>query len=907
MPTGGTFVGRARELGVLQRELQRARLGEPRLVWLTGDAGIGKTSLIRFFLGTVPDLRTLFASGDENEAELPYGVVTQLVADLPDCASELGNLRADQDPLAVGAALLASLGTMQAQGPVILVIDDAPWSDYPSARSLVFTLRRLRRDHVLVVLSARSDPTGARHLWDRALAQSQLTTTLSLGGLTADDLRKLSLAVDGEILSPAGSRRLHEHTGGHPLHARALLEELPADALTDPSGMLPAPHSLSSLVLVRLSKLSTDAQALVLAAAVLGSRSALSDAVRVAGLGEAVTALDQAVRSGLLVEGLPNHPRDLAFPHPLVRAAIYGDLAPERRHGLHTRAADVLAGSAALSHRVAAAIGPDPDLADKLEFLGRRELDQQSWRVAAEHLLAAADLSSRATERGVRLGLAVAACLTSGDIVRATHYEAVLRQTPSSAIRSRVLGQLALFTGRLLLARQELSCAVRHATDASDLSEKTVAQACLSLLLMIEGNVEQAADLGLDALLAGPPPEVTALTRFTVVLSLASQGRYDELDALVEAVAGVTGVGAEERLALSGLLALWSGHDEAAVAALTQVLRDNPSQLLVQARILLLASLAEALYRSGDWDSAAAHADLALSLADDGDIRLGRGMVHAVASYVASGRGSWEAAELHVAASTGAAQALPWWASVGYAATAEATLAQARGDYPAMREALRAFDDPMVRDRVDGLGSQRWRLLLVESLLGLGQLEEAELALHDLEARAAGPPPGWSSLEVLRLEAWLAELRGAEDAARRAYECGTSSAAGPGFSLPRARLETAYGRFLLGHGDRRGAVDVLRRAHERLEQLRATPFLEACEALFPAAGLRPPMGGSPLDFTVQEVAVARLVAAGRTNAEVGGQLFITSRTVAFHLSNIYAKAGITSRRDLANRFPELLA
>lgn len=908
MPTGGSFVGRSRELAVLRHELEQARAGEPRLVWLTGEAGIGKTSLIRHFLEGVPGVPTLFASGDENEAALPYGVVAQLVADLPDPAPQ-PELRPDHDPLAVGADLLAALGTLEASGPLVVVVDDAQWSDYPSAQALVFTLRRLRRDHVLVILSARSDAPHPEQLWDRALAQSQLTTRLTLGGLTADDLRTLAPLAAGHALTPAASRRLHEHTGGHPLHARALLEELPAEALLDPWGLLPAPHSLSSLVLFRLSRLTADTQALVLATAVLGTRCSRSDVVRVAEVADPVAALDEAVRSGLLVEDFPGRLRDVGFPHALVRAAVYGDLPPALRHQLHARAADVVSGQAALNHRVAAVVGPDRALADELELLARSELAEQSWRSAAEHLTAAADLSLSAADRGARLAAAVAATLASGDISGAARHEAVLREAPASASRSRVLGQLALFTGRLETARQELSTALSLEAEAgADPAERVVAQAYLSLLAMIEGKVEEAADLGLEALLAGPPPEVTALSRFVVVIAFAAQGQHEELEGLIAAAAamGLPGVGAEERAGLSGLLAVWSGRDQVAVRALSGVLRETPSRLLLQGRVLLLASLAEALYRFGDWDSAATQAELALSLADDAGVRLGRGLVHAVASYIAAGRGAWDEAELHVAAAGHAVQTLPWWATRAYAATSAAVLAQARGDHRAMREALRAFEDPTVRALVDGIGSQPWRLLLVESLLGLGRLDEAEEALREAEARAARTSPGWSSLEVLRLRAWLEELRDAHDAARAAYERGVASHDEPDSALSRARLETAYARFLLGHGERRAAADLLRRAHRRLERLRAAPYLAECEALFVAAGLRPSTEGAALDLTLQELAVARLVATGRTNAEVGGELFITSRTVAFHLSNIYAKAGISTRRDLAHRFPELL-
>jgi DNA-binding CsgD family transcriptional regulator len=265
----------------------------------------------------------------------------------------------------------------------------------------------------------------------------------------------------------------------------------------------------------------------------------------------------------------------------------------------------------------------------------------------------------------------------------------------------------------------------------------------------------------------------------------------------------------------------------------------------------------------------------------------------------------WELAESQLAIASSSAEILPWWGSRAYAAVARATVAQAHGDYPAMHRALQEFDDHSVRDRVDGLGSPAWRALRIEALLGLGRLDAAGDQLRELQDRTR-QAPGWASLESVRLEAWLAELRQNASAAQQAYERGLTLAVELPATLVRARLETGYGRFLLTHGERRPALDLLRSAHEKLERIRATPFLAVCDALLQTAGLRPASMGAPLDFTHQELAVARLVAAGRTNSEVGRELFITSRTVAFHLSNIYAKAGIASRRELAGRFPDLL-
>ena len=126
---------------------------------------------------------------------------------------------------------------------------------------------------------------------------------------------------------------------------------------------------------------------------------------------------------------------------------------------------------------------------------------------------------------------------------------------------------------------------------------------------------------------------------------------------------------------------------------LSAVLRDAPPGLLLQGRLMLQTGLAEALYRMGDWDGAASQAELAISLAEDAGIQLGLGMTYGVASYVSAGRGLWELAESQIAIASSSAEMLPWWGSRAYAAVARATLAQARGDYPAMHRALREFDD----------------------------------------------------------------------------------------------------------------------------------------------------------------------------------------------------------------------
>lgn len=914
MPSADAFVGRSGELAVLDQELARVRGSEPRLVWLTGEAGIGKTSLLHRFVDHLTGVRLLWSSGDEDEAGLPYGVLSQLVAGLPPASSGRpswsDHLRPDADPLSVGADLLAGLGAWQSSGPVVVVVDDAHWADDRSVQALIFVLRRLRNDQVLVMLSARSESPTAAETWDRALAQTQLARRLSLGGLSVEDLRRLSPALDGVQLSPAASHRLHEHTGGHPLYARALLQELPPEALLETTGVLPAPHSLSSLVLVRLAKISPAAQTLVLAVAVLGFRCAVSDAVLVADVADPIAALDEAARAGLLVEGPPGHPRDVAFPHLLYRGAVYADLSPARRRALHRRAAAVLSGPPALAHRIAAAAGPDRALADELAALAGEEQRRQNCRSAADHLLASADLSTTAADRGERLIAAVAAMLAGGDIAGARRFEPAVRAVSGSASRSLVLGQIAVFTGRFAVGREELTAALELSAESGRTGQRAVVSAYLGLACFVEGRPQRAVELATAAIGAGLDGDVTPIAGFVLIGGLASLGRQEEALELLDVFAAAHSSGPDRAVDPQihrGLLALWSGHDEQAAAILGKVIREIPPGTMLAGQIEPLIGLAEALYRLGDWDGATNYADQALSLAQDAGIVLGEGTTNAVAGYVAAGRGSWETADALVGVAVQAAEKLPWWGSRAYAASAQATLAQARGDHAAMVAALSPMQDDGLVTLLDGLGSLGWRCLLTESLLGLGRLGEAEAALADLEKRVSAGSGGWSRSEAARLRAWLTELGDDAEQARTAYERAMALTQDGKAQLSRARLETAYGRFLLARGERRNALDVLRAAHKRLERLRAKPYLAICEELLHSAGLRPPSRGDPLDLTSQELAVARLVAAGRTNSEAGLELFITSRTVAFHLTNIYAKAGINSRRELAERLPQLLS
>src|SRR6185312_4761149 len=288
--------------------------------------------------------------------------------------------------------------------------------------------RRLRHDRVLVLAGVRVAGTGpdtgepgpADAWWERLPAAGRAIRRVRLEGLEPAELSELAAAVGRPLGSTGAAERLWRHTRGHPLHARTLLEELPPEVLAGSADALPAPRSLSSVVLVRLARAAPATEALVVATSVLGESAPLALAAAVAGLDDPAAALDEAVGMGL-VEELPGGPTvRIGFVHPLVRAAIRGDLPPMRRRALHAASAGLLSGRAALDHRVAAAAGPDPDLAAELEDLVG---EPGAGSEAADLLRAAADLSTDPDDRERRLLAAASRLLADGEVARAVALE----------------------------------------------------------------------------------------------------------------------------------------------------------------------------------------------------------------------------------------------------------------------------------------------------------------------------------------------------------------------------------------------------------------------------------------------------------------------------------------------------
>jgi ATP/maltotriose-dependent transcriptional regulator MalT len=900
------FVGRQPMLAHLRRMLEQARAGQPRLVLIEGPAGIGKTTLVRQFLAEAAERCVLRASGEAAEAGLPFGILAQLLAAAPTTPSDLAAVEVaggrPVDSLSAGAVVLDLLGALQRTNPVVVVVDDLHWADQPSLRALTFALRRLRVDRVLTLVLTRDLaearlPDGLRRL----LADDD-TQQLRLGGLEVEELRALSGQLGHRPLSLRAAARLHAHTDGSPLHARALLEQLPTEVLDDPQVPLPAPRSFALLVLARLATCGADAQELVAAASVLGVRCPLYQAAALAKLDDPLPALEQAIAAGLLVE----QPGTLTvgFPHPLVHAAIYQQLGPAHRAELHTRAASLTDDEPArLRHRVHAASGPDPALAADLARAGRRHTTVGAWASAAEHLATAARLApGRADHEQLTLE-AIECQVLTGDITDPAGLTARLRTFQKTGWRSYILARLALVAGRLTETEVLLRDAWQRYDPGMDpaLGARIAGQLAGLCTLQLRG--QDAADWADLALRLAPEQTATELIHDILLVGRGISGHADATLAAVATLPdpAVASVAELDTLLGRGLLRTWTDDLVGARQDLAGVLAAAHHQS-VAFRVLAAAMLGQAEYRLGRWDDAVVHCDLAVSIATDADQTWFGPFYHAMACLVPAARGQWGPATAHAeAAQRGAVPG--YLAYIGYAATATAQLARARGQPEAVVAAL----DPLLHlERGDGIDEPAvfaWHDLLVDALVAVGDLDEAAAVLGPFEAMAVTRGRHSAMAAAARARANLEAARGHHARADQAFQTGLAHAAQVNLPFDRALLQLAYGGFLRRAGKRTLAAAQLRAARATLARLDARPDLERCDRELAACGLQPSRRKErdTARLTPQELAVARLVAAGLTNRQAARELVVSVKTVEYHLGNVYAKLQVTSRGQLTKR------
>jgi len=922
-PGWDRFVGRDAELGALQDEFASAANGSARIVLLEGEAGIGKSWLIEHWLSRCASalapgdrLSVLRASADQAEESLAWGLLDQL-------NRQLGPLRArrparrpapDADPFSVGEGLLGQLEALARRSVVVVVLEDLHHADGPSLLAARFVLRRLGAARVLALVSVRPPfPSRLGEGWHRLGVAS--IRHVRLGGLDEAGVSALA-AARGRPLSRAAVARLRALTEGNPLWIDALLRELSDQALSGTEEAIAVPEDLAGTIAAQHAALGAGARSLVAAGAVLGTRFDVALAAGIAAVDDPAAALQEAVAAGMLTECSGG---SAAFRHDLVRAAVLGGLGPVRRSDLNMAAAEHLRGERALDHLAAGTLAPAEPVASRLESAGRTELAAGQLEAAVRHCEAAWRLSPPGEARQRRALLAMEAELAAGRPAAARAHAAEISREGPDPERDYLLGWLARSEGRLLAAEQ-LLLAAQAALDGSpepQLGRRRARRAALALeravLALARMAGEQARELALQALDLDPQGPSRHAARALAAGAIALLG--DTRGALELLGDGPPYALELHELAARGVVRLWADDLRLAYADLSEVVsRMEAGQALhlIPARSYLV----EACYRLGRLGEADRLAQAACELADETGQPWHMSVDHTKAGWVAVAVGDVEAQRMHaeaislLATRLGAAgapaslshgdddhfeslrrsAAASSWLEVAAAVAADDAARLLVAAEPA--EALMQHADP---------GVFPFGPAVAEALVRLGRLGEAEVRLGAYEQRARKLDRCLAQMHALRVRGMLDAARRDPGAARGAFERALQVGAGLEMPLEVARVRLAFARSLMEAGDAVGARRQLRDAERLLVTAGAFGWMPSLERL--RAQLS--RVGGPHHWqrlTRAETRVAELAARGLSNPQIAAALFLSRKTVEYHLSNVFAKLRITGRGDLSAFF-----
>jgi DNA-binding CsgD family transcriptional regulator len=905
--------------------VESACSGAGSALLVEGAAGIGKTTLLAYACDRAAGagMTVLGARGAEFEDGYAWGVVRQLFearirADgglvlagdavrLAALALAGGPGRGEEDSFAVLHGLYWLAADLAQQAPLLLAVDDLHWADQPSQRFVAHLAARLEGLAVLLVLTVREPRAGTAQ--DKALiaglAAEPAVMVLRPAALGAPACAELVSGTLGEQVSPAFQQACQELTGGNPLLLRGLLAGLSAEGMAGTGAEVAhlrrlTPDTVARRVLVQLGRMPPAALAAARAIAVLGSAATAGRAGRLAGLDSDTCA--EAV-GALMAEGLVEGERAPRFVHPLVRSAVYQDLAAPVRQRWHKRAARLLDDADAASdevtvHLLAAAAAGDGWVVDRL----RR---------------AAADARGRgAPDVAIR-------CL-----------ERALAEPPAADVRGEVLfelGSAQMFhapvaaVGNLTEALTRSTCWPQHGEIALALSRALAlcgrfAAAAGVLQAALAGRGEDrsatASWLQADLLNVARWDLQTRPVIWPVLERLrARAGAGEDLDPQLHANLGIelAAAGVDRERAI--------GHARHAVRAMPQLISRTPAALAETVTVLLYAGLngeardaAQAWLRLAQQQGWPLSSCLAASVASlialhDGDVR----QALAYGQQAAAG-GDWisvmttsftilaliergaadQARDMLDAAGLGGQLGPTWQYTV--ARWARGCLHASAGDHAAAVSDLLAAGDLVAQWGVRNPAMIPWRSGAALSLAALGDHREASR----LCAEEIGIARQWGAGRGLGIALRAAAVAEGGD---RGIELLTEAVA----VLRRspARLELARALHDLGAAHRRAgartrARDYLRESLDLAHALGGLALADRARHELIAAGGRPRRDAisGPDALTPSELRVAQLAAAGQTNRQIAQALFVTQRTVETHLTSTYSKLGISSRPEL---------
>ncbi|MFF4753621.1 helix-turn-helix transcriptional regulator [Streptomyces sp. NPDC002514] len=903
------MLGRQRERATLGDLLEVVRAGRGGTLVLRGEAGIGKTALLDYAAQRPTDARIVRLSGAESEKQLAFAALQRLCAPMLDLSRRLPGRQRDAlgvalglttgpapDRFVVGLAVLGLLSEASAQRPQVCLIDDAQWVDAASLQVLAFVARRLQAEPVAMLFATR----GGEAVLD-GLPQ------LHVRGLRDEDAEAL---LDAAMIAPVDRQvraRIIAEARGNPLALLELARATGPDQLAGGFAVpdLPTPAArIETIYARRLAALPADSRLLVLIAAAepLGDPVLVWRAATLLGIGPEAAGAAQS--AGLLA--IAGH---VAFRHPLVRSAVYHTAPHADRRAVHRALAEATDPQRDPDrrawHLAKATLGPDERVAEELERCATRARSRGGMAGAAAFLTRSAHLTIDPARRARRMLAAGEATMQAGGFDAALELAAAAEAGPLAPDdRART----DLLRGRIAFARdfgsQASALLLRAAAGFGAASPVQARSTYLEALgaALIAGRLSGGAGLAQAAraaLSAPPPPGPPAPADLLLdgFARLITAGYPAGAPILAQAVHAFRTelIGREE-----GLRWLWlAGHAAG-------LLWDFDSWEVISERFVgygreagMLAILPVALSTragahlfAGEFAKAAVLADEQAAIAEV----TGSG----IAPYGALGEAAFRGQVDRAAALTdaGTKDALDRGEGVGlsFIQWATALLHNGTGEYGQALAAARdaARDEPAQRFRNWGLAE------LIEAASRVGETDEAASALERLAA--AGGTSDWALGIRARCRALLTADDRAEDLYREAMDRLGRTRLRP--DLARAHLQ--YGEWLRRQRRQSDARGQLQRALDLFTQTGMAGFAQRTRTELAATGVRTrrPGPGTQGDLTAQELRICRLVAQGETNNEIATRLFISPRTVEYHLHKAFHKLGVTSRTQLARRLPE---
>ena len=911
-PIGGRaaeLVGRRSECDVLDGLIEAVRGGESRALVVRGEPGMGKTALLDYVVEQASGWRIPRAAGVQSEMELAFAALHQLLAPMLDRVERLPVPQRDAlrtalgispgsapDRFLVGLAVLSLLSDVAEDQPLICVVDDEQWLDRASAQVLAFVARRLDAESVGLVFAARKPSDELAGLPE-----------LVVEGLRERDARAL---LDSVLTGPLDARvrdQIVSETRGNPLALLELARGLTPAELAGGFGLtggVPLSRSIEESFQRRLDALPADTRRLLQLAAADPVGEPLLVWRAADRLGIRPRAATPAAEAGLLEFGAR-----VRFRHPLVRSAAYRSASIQERQDVHRALAEVTDPvrdpDRRAWHRAQAAPGPDEDVAEELDrsagraqargglaaaaaFLERAAMLTPEPGLRAQRTLAAATAKRDAGAPDAALGLLVAVEAGPLDELQRAHVDLLRGQIALEQRRGRDAGRLLVSAARRL---EPLDADLARETHLEALG------AAMARDLDIPGGVLEAAEAARAAPPGPDPPRAVdvLLDAFAMRLTDGYAAAAPTLARALQLLLAleVTNDEARRSLWLAGgrtsvivAVELWDAESLHVLAARqARFARDTGALVHLQ---LALSFLARSHILAGELTTAALMVDEDRLIAEaTGNPRLGNARM-----TLAAWRGQ-EALATELIEATSQEAAARGWATNSYAS---AVLYNGLGRHDAARDAAwQLFERSQV-----GYGPFLVPEL-AEAASRTGDEALVRAALEWLSERTRVTSSEW----LLGIEARVRALLSAGEAADRLYR---ESIARLGRTRVRAELARAhllYGEWLRRERRRVDAREQLRTAHDMLATMGIQAFADRARRELLATGetLRKRTVETRDELTAQEALIARLARDGLSNPEIGTRLFISPRTVKYHLRKVFIKLGISSRNELDRVLP----